>query len=56
MTFPRLNSGLRLSILSAALDFLDFKEISCSLSFKSHPVVDGRLVYLCLRKNVFTDL
>lgn len=55
MTFPRVNSGLKLSILSAALGFLDFKEISCSLSFKSHPVVDGCLVYLCLRRNVFPD-
>lgn len=55
-TFQRLNSNPKLGILSAALGFLDFKEMSQnSLSFKSHSVVDGCLVNLCLKTNTFTD-
>ena len=53
MTFPGLHHGPRLSVLSASLGYLDFREMSYSLSFKSHFVVVGCLMDLCLKRDRF---
>ena len=47
MTFPGLHSGPRRNILSASLGCLDCRKMSCSLSFKSHSVLDGCL-WICI--------
>ena len=53
MTFPGLHHGPRLSVLFASLGYLDFREMSYSLSFKSHFVVVGCLMDLCLKRDRF---
>lgn len=53
MTFPRLNSGPRLRVLSFSPGDLVLKETCCSISFKSQSVVDGYLMDLRLKRDRF---
>lgn len=54
MTFSGLNSGHKPSTLLLLWAPRDPKGTFCSLSFKSHLIVDGFLLNVHLTKNAFT--